>query len=123
MAKLEGRIIEIHQCPVCGSTERYCESLAKQEKGRGHMRREINYCFRLTQKLCLDEEVAKTLPTGTAVPAYMVAEDICMGFPDKPCGLIYATKIEETAVKKQPDLLRPGQGGFQMPPGGFPRRN
>ena len=112
----ELKVIEFKKCPICGSEERYCESLAIQEKARGHMRRDLNFCLEVTSKTCDDAEIVKTLPVGTEIPAYTITKDICMGFPDNPCGNIYVTSIVEgKAVKKSP-ILVPGQkGNYTMP--------
>ena len=117
MAEKEPKIITFPQCPVCGSKERYCESLGNQEKARGHMGKELSFCFQVIEGICLDKAVEPKLPMGTTLPAYHVTTDICMGYPDKPCGTVYVTRIIEGVVMKQPQIVLPGQqGGFKMPP-------
>jgi len=100
----EPKVIKFEKCPACGSENRYCESLAVQEKARGHMRKELNYCFEVVNKICMDDETAKTLPSGTEMPAYTITKDIC-----SDCGNIYVTSITEVKAMKQPQLLVPGQ--------------
>ncbi len=111
MAK-DPKIITFDKCPVCGSTERYCESLGKQEKAKGHMRKEISFCFQVVEGICLDKTIEPRLPMGTTLPTYHVTTDIC-----SDCGTVYVTQIAEDVVTKQPQIILPGQqGGFKMPP-------
>ena len=112
MAKEEPRVIEFKECPNCGSTNRYCESLGNQEKARGHMRKELTFAFQVIDGICLDQGMDAKLSVGTTLPAYHVTTDIC-----SDCGTIYVTQIVEGQVIKQPNIVLPGQqGGFKMPP-------
>ena len=103
-------VIEFSKCPACGSEERYCESLANQEKARGHMRKDLRYCFEVVNKVCMDDQMVNNLPVGTEMPAYTATTDICSN-----CGNIYVTSITEVKATKQPQLLVPGGKGF-IPP-------
>lgn len=112
MVENQPRVIEFKKCPVCGSENRYCESLGNQEKTRGHMRKEINFCLQVIEGICLDKGTEPRLPMGTTLPAYHVTTDIC-----SDCGTIYVTQITEVQVMKQPSIVIPGQkGNFRMPP-------
>ena len=112
MSKEEPKVIEFKKCPNCGSTNRYCESLGNQEKARGHMGKELSFCFQVIEGICMDKGKEPTLPIGTTLPAYHVTTDIC-----SDCGTLYVTQIVENQVIKQPNLILPGQqGGYKMPP-------
>ncbi len=112
MSKEEPKVILFDKCPVCSSKERYCESLGNQEKSRGHMRKDMNFCFQVIEGICIDKGIEATLPMGTTLPSYHVATDIC-----SDCGTLYVTQIVEDKVMKQPNIVLPGQqGGFTMPP-------
>ena len=106
MAEVEIGIKEYKVCPVCGSPERYCEEMGNKEKARGHMRKEMGFCFQVIEGVCVDKGLEGKLPMGTELPAYHVTADICV-----KCGTIYVTSIEESRVKKQPNLVMPKQGG------------
>ena len=112
MSKEKPKVIEFKRCPVCKSKNRYCESLGNQEKARGHMRKELSFCFQVIEGICMDKGVEPRLPMGTTLPAYHVTTDIC-----SDCGTIYVTQIAEAEVVKQPNIILPGQEGqFRMPP-------
>jgi len=112
MSKKEPKVISFKQCPSCGSTNRYCESLGNQEKASGHMRKELTFAFQVIEGICMDKGMDAKLPMGTTLPAYNVTTDIC-----SDCGTIYVTKIIEGQVAKQPNIVLPGQQGpYKMPP-------
>ena len=112
MSKKEPKVISFKQCPSCGSTNRYCESLGNQEKASGHMRKELTFAFQVIEGICMDKGMDAKLPMGTTLPAYHVTIDIC-----SDCGTLYVTQIVEDKVVKQPNLVLPGQqGGYKMPP-------
>jgi len=81
-------------CPVCGSKERFCESLAKEVKEKGWMRPEMNFYAQIWQGAVSDDLWVHKIPIGSKVPSYHIYVDVCMGFPGKPCGCIYAVKLE-----------------------------
>jgi len=113
---------EFKACPVCGSKDRYCESLGNGEKGKGRMRKELTFAFQVIEGVCLDKGLEAKLPMGTELPAYHVTTDICSS-----CGTIYVTSIKEGKVKKQPSIVIPNQAGvaqaFPFPGASDPKRN
>ena len=112
MSKEAPKVIEFSKCPICKSENRYCESLGNQEKARGHMRKELTFAFQVIKGICLDQDMEAKLPMGTTLPSYHVTTDIC-----SDCGTLYVIRIIEDQVRKQPNIVLPGQqGGFKMPP-------
>lgn len=91
-------------CPVCGSKERFCESMANEVKLKGWMRQECNFYAQIWQGPVYEKAMAHMIPIGSKVPAYYVYLDVCMGFPDKPCGCVYAVKLERGAGIKTGEL-------------------
>ena len=83
-------------CPVCGSTERFCTPLAQWMKDKGWMRPETNYYPQIWQSAVYDKTFLAKIPIGSKVPAYHIYVGVCMGYPGKPCGCIYAAKIEKS---------------------------
>jgi len=108
MTNEQPKVILFGKCPVCGSKERYCESLGNQEKARGHMRKELTFCLQVIDGACIDKGLETRLPMGTNLPAYRITTDICMGYPTKPCGTIYVTSITEEQLIKKPNIVLPG---------------
>ena len=96
-------------CPVCGSKERFCESLANEVKEKGWMRQECNFYAEIWQGAVYDKSWAHKIPIGSNVPAFYVYLDVCMGFPDKPCGCVYAVKLERGTGTKMGEFgTQPG---------------
>lgn len=115
---MEDTVILFKQCPLCGSTMRYIEELVKQEKEAGHLRPEAQFCARVIRDSVVDNEMAKQFPFGTKVPVYEIWEDVCLGYPDKPCGNIYAVKLMTGTATKKPMLVKP----FDLPDDFGPRK-
>jgi len=109
---MENGVILIDKCPVCGSKRRFVEELAKTEKEEGRMRRGLGFCTHIIRDSVVDREMVNQMPYGTEIPLYEVWMDICLGYPDKPCGNIYAVKIVKDTATKKPKLEMPGD---QMP--------
>lgn len=105
-------------CPVCGSTERYAESLANEVKARGWMDRDLEFFYESVMKVVEQPDKSEGMPIGSKLPIMFVHEDICLG-----CGCRYAVKLERGDVMKTllPAQGGPGgplSGGFQNPPRG-----
>ena len=90
------RLVVENKCPVCGSTDRLCGPLAQEMKDKGWMRPEFNYYPQIWQAAVYDQTSLHKIPIGSTVPAYHVYVGICMGYPNKPCGCIYAVKIQKS---------------------------
>jgi len=83
-------------CPVCGSTERLCDPFVQEMKDKGWMRPEFNYYPQIWQSAVYDKTLLHKIPIGSTVPAYHIYVGVCMGWPNRPCGCIYAVKIEKS---------------------------
>lgn len=110
---MENGVIEIKQCPVCGSTRRYVEEMTKREIEDGRVRPGARFCTHIFRNNVLDQSKANELPFGAQIPVYEVWVDVCLGYPDKPCGCIYAVKLKTGTATKEHKLVMPG-----APPGG-----
>jgi len=93
-------------CPVCGSSERFCESLAEEVKEKGWMRPELNFYAQIWQGAVSDQLWAYKIPIGSKVPAFHIYVDVCL-----KCGCIYAAKLERgvgVKVAGPPPVLTSG---------------
>lgn len=117
---------EIPVCPVCGSDRRFFESIGEELKQRGLLSDDTESYYEMKAGAVGSKGMIAKLVIGASVPAFGVGTDICLGYPDKPCGNIYAVRIERTNVKKSlaPIQILPnraqrrhgGNGGFGFPP-------
>ena len=90
------QLVTENKCPVCGSTDRLCAPLAQEMKDKGWMRPEFNYYPQIWQSAVYDQTLLGKIPIGSTVPAYHIYVGVCMGWPNRPCGCIYAVKIEKS---------------------------
>jgi len=102
---------KIDKCPVCGSTERYAESMANEVKDRGLMDLQFEFYYESVMKVIEQPDKAARIPIGSMQPIMFIHEDICLGWPNKPCGNRYAVKLERGEVMK----LDPGPAGLELP--------
>lgn len=101
---------QFDQCPVCGSTNRFYESLAKEVKDRGLTSPDFTAYFNVAQLVVMDRTKDKSIPIGSELPVGIAFVDIC-----QDCGTIYAVRLQRDTVKKH--LAIPN---IPMPP---PNRN
>ncbi len=118
-------IMEVTSCPVCGSKERYIEKLAKEELELKHMLPGGVPSLTVIEGNVKDPRALSSLPLGTTFPCYAVITDVCLGYPNKPCGTIYATQIYQAEGEIKPNILLPGQegGGPKFPGPNNPEHN
>lgn len=84
------------KCPVCGSTERFFESLVKEMKEKGTASEGFTFSYHSAMGVVIDKATMDSLPYETELPAYALETDICMN-----CGVVYARKLVRlTATKK-----------------------
>lgn len=99
---MELGVVEIKKCPVCGSEERFVDKLSKEEKEKGRIRQEIFHATRIFRDQVHDKVMSDNFPFGSSVPSYEVWLDVCLGYPDKPCGNIYAVRMVVGTATKAP---------------------
>lgn len=110
------KIIEFDKCPVCGSKERLAGQLAKKEKKKGTMRKDLNFYAHIITGVIKDPQYERQILYGAAIPAYRIYLDVCL-----QCGTYYAAKVEIAVAvkalkepiqsKKPPDIeLLKGRG-------------
>ena len=85
---------EFDRCPVCGSTRRFAEEVAKEQVEKGAMEPGLKYGLQQVGGPILDPRKASQMLVGARVPAVFALLDVCLGFPDKPCGCVYAVRLE-----------------------------
>ena len=52
-------------CPICGSTERFFETLANELKEKGLASKEFNFCFDARNGPVLDKTKEASIPVGS----------------------------------------------------------
>jgi uncharacterized Zn finger protein len=102
---------EFTRCPVCGSEERFMESLAQKVIKQGIASKDWRLFYDVRHGVAIDPERTIIMPVGLRVPAYFVATDICMN-----CGTIYAVIISEGEARLETRNM-PGN----PPTGGNPK--
>ena len=92
------------ECPACGKTERFFESILKELKGKGLIEPNITqFSFQIMQGILLDEAKIKALSFQDDLPGFFLIWDFCAD-----CGCQYAVRLERKVAKKKPSLLIPG---------------
>ena len=82
------------QCPVCGSPDRFYESLAQELKDAGRASKDFRAFHILSQGTIIDQNKTALLPIGARVPAATVATDVCMN-----CGCVYAVELHRQEAR------------------------
>ncbi len=102
-------IAEFDKCPVCGSPERFAETLAKEAKEKGHMAPDYEYYTNVIQGPVRQASWENKIPFGATITALWAGTDICMN-----CGTMYGLKLIKGFAHKP--AIPPG--GEVPPPGG-----
>ncbi len=114
---------EFSKCPACGGENRMFEQMGKELKERGLASEDMNFYYDMKNGALANQDMMTRLPIGGELPAFSVAQDICLD-----CGCIYTVRLERTNAKKglAPVQLAPNRaarraglhGGksFQIPP-------
>jgi len=108
-------IAEFSKCPVCGSTRRFAESVAAEQKGKGLMGKDLPVGVWEFAGPLFDPRMATKMILGTKVPTVRAVIDVCLD-----CGAVYAVRLERgeaslTNVVARPKMGPPPGPGF-MPP-------
>jgi hypothetical protein len=111
---------EFTQCPCCGSTSRFCESLGNELKESGLGREEWNFSLDFKQGAVVDKAMEKKITIGSEVPSYRIRTDICLD-----CGCLYAIELEASTAKKTivPQVISPDGRKMAGPPFELPGMN
>lgn len=107
-------------CPVCGSKERFFETLAQELKDLGFARDIFQMHKDYLTGVVIDKAREQSMPIGSEVPTFEVRTDICLD-----CGNVYAISLVSGKAKKEaagPKLVLPGDMPFGMP-SGDPKHN
>jgi hypothetical protein len=106
-------IAEFDKCPVCGSTRRWADEVAKEQIEKGVMDKGLKYGIYQMGGPILDPRKVNQMLVGTKVPTVSALLDVCMD-----CGTIYAVRLERGEVPLRMVVAQPppGQPPF-MPPG------
>jgi len=119
----EPEVKSFDQCPVCGSTKRFVEELAKETKEAELMDPRLNFHMQIISGAATQPQDLAKAPIGTKVLMYEVVLDVC-----SDCGCVYAVKLIRREAKKSTRLFGPGDlqkgGGVGIPfPGAQNPRN
>ena len=103
----EKEILNITNCPNCGSEHKLAGDMAQKEKDEGRMAPGVDNSIMILSKVVADDKWLKTMPFGSSVPSFTVLLDICTD-----CGTVYAYKvITSRSVKSPPPQQNPPQSG------------
>jgi hypothetical protein len=107
-------IAEFDKCPACGSTRRFAESVAAEQKEKGLMGQDLPVGVWEFAGPLFDPRMINKMLVGSKVPTIRVTIDACLD-----CGTIYAVRVERGEVPLRAVVAQPPKGqqpGF-MPPG------
>jgi hypothetical protein len=86
---------QFDQCPNCGSTTKFCASLAKEMVDRKLAKDDFTMYLGVYRAPVIDQRTEPKIPIGSEVPVLIAFTDIC-----QDCGTIYAVRLERDTVKK-----------------------
>ena len=111
------------KCPVCGSKDRYYESILKEAQEKGWIDKKVE-CFdsQLHEGIPIPAAKIATLPIGTEIQTFKRIWDVCCS-----CGIVYTVVLSKGKVKTtlMPALSMPNRAerrrmesaGIHLPPG------
>ena len=88
-------VANFDQCPVCGSTKRFGESLANEIRERGLASEDFRFYVTIHQGAVVDKSKERSIPIGSEFPVLIACTDICLD-----CGTLYAVQLQRDTVKK-----------------------
>lgn len=106
-------IAEFDKCPVCGSTRRFAEEVAQEQKEKGLMGEGLKFGIYQMAGPILDPSKVNQMLVGTKIPTISALVDVCLD-----CGTIYAVRLERGEVPLRAVVAQPPPG--QPPPGFIP---
>lgn len=107
-------IAEYDKCPVCGSTRRFAEEVAQEQREKGLMGEGLKFGIYQMAGPILDPSKVNQMLVGTKIPTVSALVDVCLD-----CGCLYAVRLERGEVPLRAVVAQPSPGqppGF-MPPG------
>jgi len=105
-------IAEFDKCPHCGSTRKFAEEVADEQREKGLMGKGLKVgIFQMAGPVADPSKISQML-VGTKVPIISALLDVCMD-----CGTLYAVRLERGEASLSAIMAQPrGQPPF-MPPG------
>lgn len=97
-------IAEFDKCPVCGSTRRFADSVAAEQKEKGLMGQDLPVGVWEFYGPLFDPRMASKMLVGATVPGIRVTIDACLD-----CGTIYAIRLTREEISLQAAKGPPGQ--------------
>jgi hypothetical protein len=95
--KQKPRIIaEFSKCPVCGSTKRFAESIAAEQREKGLMGDDLPAGVWEFAGPIFDPRVVTKMLVGSTVPGIQAVIDICLD-----CGAVYAIRLIRLELPKE----------------------
>ena len=86
-------IAEFDKCPVCGSSKRFAEMVAEEQREKGLLGEGLKYGIYQVGGPILDPGKVGQMLVGAMVPAITALLDVCLD-----CGTVYAVRLERSEV-------------------------
>lgn len=84
-------VAEIDKCPICGSPNRFAGSVAEEEIKKGVFPEGVKFGLVQPRGRVLDPK--RVVLPESKVPIISALFDVCLGYPGKPCGCVYAVRL------------------------------
>jgi hypothetical protein len=105
-------IAEFDKCPNCGSTKRYAESVADEQREKGLIGEGLKFGIYQVGGPIFDPRKVNKMLVGSKVPVILALLDVCLD-----CGALYAVRLERSEVPLRVVVAQPPPG---QPPGFIP---
>lgn len=108
MARVKMETVEeIDKCPICGSPNRFAGSVAEEQVKRGVFPEDVKFGLVQPRGKVFDPSRVDKLPIESKVPVIAALFDVCLGYPDKPCGCVYAVRLLRGESPVIDEVLKP----------------
>ena len=95
--------VTFSQCPVCGSTERFGETVSQEEIAKGNLPKDSRTAIMLTKTMVFAPRDNRVLLARREVPVLVGIFDVCCS-----CGTLYCISMEKGVGVVEPQVGKPG---------------
>lgn len=93
-------------CPVCGSTEKFGETVTQEEIEKGNLSEDSKTAIMLSKTMIFDPQNNQTIIARRQVPVLVGIFDVCCS-----CGALYCTEMRKEVGIIEPQIRRSNHPG------------